>query len=140
MLLKHYLALAVLLHSLLLCSGIHPNPGPPDGTNYCDITISHSNIRSLKSTDKRGTLEKLLYLKCNYAERYDIITVSETWLTKSFNTDQFCINGYQKPFRKDRENDEGYGGVMAWVANQVACKRHTGGRGFESQCGHVPTM
>jgi hypothetical protein len=52
-----------------------------------------------------------------------VITLSETWLKSSCASSSLKITGFQEPFRKDRADDSGYGGVLAWVANGVAAKR-----------------
>jgi len=113
---------------LLLISGdVHPNPGPECKENFRKISICHSNIRSLKQVcDTSGASLKLDHIKCHLVDRFDIITLSETWLTNSDSNDKFNLPGYQKPFRLDRTCDigtVGYGGVLAWVSTKLACKR-----------------
>ncbi len=120
------IATTVIIQMLLICAGIHPNPGPIGNTEHCDITICHANVRSLKSRDKYGILDKYMYIKCNLARKFDIITLSETWLTEAHHSKDFHLNGYQQPFRKDRSVPDGilgYGGVLAWISNTIACKR-----------------
>ena len=66
------------------------------------------------------------YVKCHLADKYDNITLSETWLTKGDPNDKYTIPGYQMPLRKDRgfnNGTVGYGEVMAWVSDQLACNR-----------------
>ena len=130
-LIKRHLALGIVAFSyiiqmLLLCAGIHPNPGPPPIDDHRLISICHVNIRSLKHVDKFGNYDKLAHIKCNLANRFKIITVSETWLTSSDASNNFTLPGYQLPFRRDRHANIGtigYGGVLAWVSNNIACKR-----------------
>ena len=113
--LQDIIAISIILLSILILSNdIELNPGP----NSKDvISICHTNIRSLKAKDR------LLHIKCELLGTYDIITVSETWLKRSDNTDNFSLPGYQLPFRKDRSSGfGGYGGVLAWVSNHIACK------------------
>ena len=110
----------------LICSGIHPNPGPNYNSDYHDLAICHVNIRSLKTRDCLGFLSKFIHLKKELANKFSVITVSETWLTDLEYSSQFSIKNYQKPFRRDCEQCNGtlgYGGVLAWVHNTVACKR-----------------
>ena len=114
------------IQMLLICAGIHPNPGPAHSDDHRDISICHTNIRSLKHIDKFGNKDKLMHIKCNLSNHFKIITVSETWLTRSDSSNDFLLPGYQKPFRRDREANigtEGYGGVLAWVSDNIACKR-----------------
>ena len=87
--------------------------------------MCHANIRSLKHKDlETGLLDRFLHIKCNLAGTFDIITLSETWLASSDSSDEFRLTGYQAPFRRDRDYGVlGYGGVLAWVSNDIACKR-----------------
>ena len=112
--------LSLVLHMsiLLYCSGdIHPNPGP---VFLNDINISHSNIRSLRSYK-----DKLDHIRCNLADQFNIITLSETWLYNSIQSKYLHLLGFQPPFRRDRPDNSGYGGVLAWVSQQLAAKRRT---------------
>ena len=88
------------------------------GANIFDLRVCHVNIRSIRSTSK------LLSIKSELAEDYDVIALSETWLCNNVKSENLRIPGFQMPFRRDR--DEGhspYGGIMAYVSNNVACKR-----------------
>ena len=70
-------------------------------------------IRSLKDADKFNQIQ------CELGSTYYIITFSETWLCEK---DKSC--GYQTPFRRDRNLGlTGYGGVAAYVSDNLACKR-----------------
>ncbi|MCP3899199.1 MAG: hypothetical protein GY707_05745, partial [Desulfobacteraceae bacterium] len=101
---------------LILCGDVHPNPGPT--FDYNNLTICHSNIRSIKSKNK------LLNIKTELMGKYDIITLSETWLTDRDKNDKFTLPGYQEPMRRDRNFGAiNYGGIMAWFSEKVACKR-----------------
>ena len=51
----------------------------------------------------------------------DILLVSETKIDASFPQSQFCIDGYIKPFRLDR-NSHG-GGIMIFIRDDIPCKR-----------------
>ena len=120
------IGLTLLFQLLLLCGDIHPNPGPISHSTFSDITVCHANVRSLKSQNSDGLYEKFEYIKCNLAGKYDIITISETWLTDKNNSSEFILANYQTPFRNDRvltNGTLGYGGVLAWVSSNLACKR-----------------
>ena len=66
----------------------------------------------------------MTHLRCELANYHEIITVSETWLSNMDNSINFQLNGYQELFRRDRLiGAQCYGGVLAWVADSVACKR-----------------
>ena len=112
---------------LILCGDIHPNPGPPEKV-HCETSLCHANMRSLKQLNNDGMNEKVLSIECELANSFDIITISETWLTENDLDTNLIINGYQNPFRRDRQAQNGtigYGGVLAWVSNTIACKRRS---------------
>ena len=116
-LLHGYIAYSLILQLLLaMCMDIHPNPGP--SADFRNLTICHANIRSVKGKNK------LLHIETELAGKYDIITLSETWLSDTDKSDDFLLTGYQSPHRRDRSfGAEGYGGVMVWVSDKIACKR-----------------
>ena len=104
-----------------------PEPRPTDEQGILlYIYICHSNIRSLKQTcSTSGNNFKFNDVKF-HLDNFDIITLSETWLTSGNSSDDYLIPGYQRPFRRDRGPDNGppgYGGVIAWVSDKLACKR-----------------
>lgn len=112
---------SIITQMLLLTSGsIHPNPGPQENNQLGCISICHSNIRSL-----RNAPEKVDHIFHALSDKYNIITVSETWLDNSINSSYLIRNGYQLPFRKDRFDNQGYGGVLAWVPTYIAAKRRS---------------
>ena len=98
----------------MLCGDINPNPGP----NTRPITVCHANIRSLKANNNFD------HVSIDLAGSYDIIVLTETWLTKDDNRDNFHLPGYQAPIRLDRAIEPlGYGGIIIWVKNDIAYKR-----------------
>ena len=76
----------VIFMLIVMCGDVQPNPGPT--SNYADISVSHSNIRSLKGKNKMTSIQAELVSK------FDIITLSETWLTEQDSSDDFLIPGY----------------------------------------------
>ena len=127
------------IQCILLSSGdVHPNPGPNSIRNFSDITMCHSNIRSLKQICHiTGERFKLNDINC-HLNHIDIITLSETWLTGADSSDDYLIPGYQRPFRRDRglnNGTVGYGGVMAWVSDQIACKQRS-----DLECDDIEAM
>ena len=65
-----------------------------------------------------------MHIKSELAGHYDIIALSETWLSDTDNINDFLLEGYQVPERRDRSfGVGGYGGVMVWVSDKIACKR-----------------
>ena len=110
------IAFSLVIHLLVILSGdIHENPGP---NNWTDVSICHVNIRSL-----RGDPDKLDQIACGLGDKYDIITISETWLTSSCQTSRLTLPGFQLPHRKDRPNDHGYGGVLVWPSIKLVAKQ-----------------
>ena len=118
-LLSSFLATSLLIHMLMvLCNDVHPNPGPVN--TLTEIKICHANVRSIKGNDK------LFFVQNDLAGKFDIITCSETWLCAEDKSTKFQLPGYQPVFRKDRaQGREPFGGVLAWVSNNVGCKRRT---------------
>ena len=53
-------------------------------------------------------------------DKLDIIMVSETKIDESFPESQFIIEGYSKPFRRDR-NSHG-GGILIYIRDDIPCK------------------
>ena len=53
---------------------------------------------------------------------FDIITLNETWLEETIDTNSLLIEGYQEPFRKDRKTNR-YGGVMIYLKNHTPSRR-----------------
>ena len=51
----------------------------------------------------------------------DILIVSETKIDDSFPLSQFCIHGYNKPIRLDR-NSHG-GGLLILIRENIPCKQ-----------------
>ena len=112
-----YIASSLLIHMLIaLCNDVHPNPGP--SSQFSDLSICHANVRSIKRQNR------MTFINSELCGKFDIITCSETWLSIDDNSDKFKLTGYQMPQRKDRSiGAEAYGGVMAWVSDNIGCKR-----------------
>ena len=111
----------------LIFSGIHPKPGPRQNSDYYDISICQANMRSLKHRDSNVGLSTLIHIRCNLAGKFSIITLSETWLSDVDNSHDYTIQGYKKPVCRDCDGVNGaigYGVILAWVVDNVACNRH----------------
>ena len=104
----------ICMYLILMCMDVELNPGPA----WADISLCHVNIRSI-----RNNVEKLEHISCGLTHHYDIITLSETWLNSQCTDVSLSLPGFQLPFRRDRDDNSGYGGVLAWVSDQVAAKR-----------------
>ena len=83
------------------CVDIHPHPGP--NHDFGNLTFCHVNIRSIKAENR------LTAFINQVKDKYDIISSSETWLTKNDKNDQFDIPGYSGPYRLDRTLQGGGG-------------------------------
>ena len=100
----------VLSRLLLLCSGdIESNPGPVG-----EICAMHANAHSL--------LDKIDLFRAE-ADKFDIITVSETWLSDrpSDNNAHLLIPNFHEPVRVDRPTQR-YGGVAIYIKKDLVCK------------------
>lgn len=106
------LLVAIIISQLLLIlSGdIELNPGP----SVNNLNIWYSNVRSLNHT-------KLLSIKSEIANEFDIIALTETFLHQNSTCD-LNLDGYHPLFRKDRANRFG-GGVAAYISESVIAKR-----------------
>ena len=52
-----------------------------------------------------------------------LLPFSESWLHSSCDTSHLDLAGFQQVHRKDRSDDSGYGGVLAWVSSSLVAKR-----------------
>ena len=118
--------LGLLLASLLLlaCGDVESNPGPDTerDSNGRYISFCHANMRSIRKCP-----DKIEHIKAELCGRYDIITISETWLSPDDNLDRYgkpmyMLDSYHMPIRRDRSGRRG-GGVLAWVSERLLCKR-----------------
>ena len=78
--------------------------------NLDDVIIGLQNVNSLNS--------KFDDIKCVIP--FDVMIFVETKLDDSFPTSQFIMNGFVKPFRRDR-NKFG-GGILIYVREDIPCK------------------
>ena len=64
---------------------------------------------------------KLELIRHHLATPFNIITVSETWLSNTDNIQDFLIDGFQTLFILNRPTHAG--GVLCWVRNDIVAKR-----------------
>ena len=103
----------VTLRKLLLRAGdIEANPGPSRTDTRSDLCIIHLNARSIKN--KVDLIEA-------EANQFDIITVSETWLSQIDINTSIHLTNFHPSIRRDRPNDP-HGGVAIYVKNTLFCK------------------
>jgi len=84
-----------------------------------NLKICHINARSIYTSRRHNRLAELGVAASVHS--FDILCVTESWL--SSNVDNSCIplSGYSEPFRLDR-NSHG-DGVMAYVKRDLFCTR-----------------
>ena len=104
------IAMFVMLMLLLKSGDVEINPGPPCKS----LSMCHSNIRSL-------SMSKLRAIRCNLANIYDVITLSETHLHAGVADDVFLLNGYHNILQKDRGALGG--GVAICIKESLGYKR-----------------
>ena len=106
-----YNSLFIILMLLSIANDIHPNPGPHPTPPQDRLSIIHINANHIKNK---------IYSIAYEASRYDIITVSETFLNEDSKEENLVIEGFHKPVRKDRDHDGG--GVAIYVKKTLLCK------------------
>ena len=78
--------------------------------------MCHLNIRSLLAKDDNSNTSKFDELTSfAVANDFDIIGISETWLSEAIKNEDIVIAGFQSPIRKDR-NRHG-GGIAVYVSD-----------------------
>ena len=99
--------------------GESPNDSNPEiilnklkATNAERLIIGHININFLEKK-----FESLVSL---VKGNVDILMVSETKIDESFPLNQFLIEGYCTPFRRDR--DSRGGGIIIYIREDIICK------------------
>ena len=76
------------------------------------LIITHLNINSLRN--------KFEFLVEFIRGKVDILMISETKIDESFTLGQFKINGFNAPFRLDRNSNGG--GIMLFVPGDIPVK------------------
>ncbi len=118
-----FVMLATLLCLLLTsCEDIESNPRPVLNPHAPKLCFCHANMRSIRKCP-----DKLDHIKAEFCGKYDVITISETWLTPDDNYDEYgkplySLEGYHDPIRRDRLDRRG-GGVLAWISESLTYKR-----------------
>ena len=77
-----------------------------------DICVIHINARSVKN--------KIDIIEAE-SEKFDIITLSETWLDVSVENKSISIANFHPPIRRDRLNRKG-GGVAIYIKKHLFCR------------------
>ena len=77
------------------------------------LIVATLNINSLRN--------KFDQLKLLVAGNVDILILVETKLDETFPSESFLIDGFSKPFRRDRDSHGG--GIMIYVRDDIPCKQ-----------------
>ena len=77
-----------------------------------NFSIVHYNVQSLLLKVDQVQIE---------LSHFDVIALSETWLSPSTTDEVISFPTFQKPYRKDRQDH--YGGVIVYVKQNIPCKR-----------------
>ena len=83
--------------------------------NLNRLVIGHLNINSLRN--------KFESLKLLIKDNIDIMVITESKLDSTFPSEQFAIEGYNLPYRLDR--DARSGGVIIYVREDIPCREFT---------------
>ena len=105
---------AILLNVLLIIGGVEINPGPNQHVKLKHLKACHLNIRG-------GLVDKIIDLKTSLCQVYDVITVSETFLTGRILNDDIHLPGYQEVIRHDRPTHGG--GLAVYIREGLTYKR-----------------
>ncbi|MCG7881047.1 MAG: hypothetical protein JAY96_05605 [Candidatus Thiodiazotropha endolucinida] len=115
---------------ILLAGDISENPGPSDSESMTESTTSNlesfdlsifENHFSVVHYNIQSLLNKVDQLQVEFSH-FDVVALSETWLSPNVSDDDIMFQNFQKPFRKDRMINN-YGGVIVYVKENIACKR-----------------
>lgn len=105
----------ILLILILLyrCGDIETNPGPIFNDKLKSLSICHVNIRGLNAPSLRK-------IKTELCDLYDVITISETFLSPNSTLD-LTIPGYHSILRRDRPTLRG--GLAIYIKENIGFKR-----------------
>ena len=81
--------------------------------NLDRLIVGHLNVNSIR--------HKFVALESLIKGKIDILVVSETKIDNTFPDEQFCIEGYNTPFRYNRNCDGG--GLLVYLRSDIPCKK-----------------
>ena len=114
---------------LLQGGDVATNPGPENSSSQfvrkSNVKCVLINARSLKSTSqtRERINQPLAFQKLVYENEYDVICVTESWLTEAIKDSEILDRGYNI-FRCDRSGRLG-GGVLIAMRESIACLRRS---------------
>ena len=115
---------------IILAGDIKSNPGPEVLDHSSDDNISNSSTYDISIFEQnfsivqyniQSLMGKVDQLQIELSH-FDVIALTETWLSENVSTDEIMFHNYQVPFRKDRITNS-YGGVIVYVKDNIPCKR-----------------
>ena len=84
--------------------------------NINRLVIGHLNINSIRN--KFQSLNHII------GGNIDILVVTESKLDGTFSSEQFFINGYAPPYRRDREvNGTNAGGILVYIRDDIPSRQ-----------------
>ena len=115
---------------ILLAGDIESNPGPDMFDHSSDNNISNSSTYDISIFEQNFSIVQYkiqslmgkVYQLQRELSHFDLITLTETWLSENVSTDEIMFQNYQVPFRKDRITNS-YGGVIVYEKDSIPCKR-----------------
>ena len=108
---------------LVLCMDVETNPGPLGAFTDSKVKICNINIRSINAKSKHTSISRFEAFQNALCGNYDILTTTETWLKDDHKDINYALDGYKGPYRLDRPDNTGHGGVAAWVSDSLISKR-----------------
>lgn len=116
---------AIYLAMLLYQAGdVEKNPGPQsnngDNTSFSSVPVFNGNF-SVVHYNVQSLLHKVDIIEPELSN-FDVISLTETWLSDSILTQDLAFNEFQLPFRRDRVGDS-YGGIAVYVKNGIPSTR-----------------
>ena len=107
--------------------GLNPSPqsadisSPTESFNdYMNVSVFEKNFSLIHYT-VQSLLNKTDQIQMELSH-FDIIALSETWLSPTTDDNDIKLINNQHPFRKDRQKNN-YGGVIVYVHDNIPCKK-----------------
>ena len=84
-------------------------------SNLNNVILGHLNINSIANK-----VDDLTFID---QENIDILVIGESKLNKSHTTAQIQLPGFNEPFRLDRVNENGGGGVLIYIRSDIPSRK-----------------
>ena len=125
------LCLTIWIYLILLAGDVELNPGPASidsesisndlsDSSIIDLSIFEQNF-SIVHYNIQSLVGKLDQIQIELSH-FDVIALSESWLSENVSTEEILFQNYQRPFRKDRVENS-YGGIIINIKENIPCKR-----------------